>query len=157
MVARVVGCPFSPEACPMSVAAENLLETELNERLRMETGWEDVGKGLSQILFGYLTLVLGIGIGVGLIVLSVGNMGHQPGRPPGRPSMASLWQLYIGLGVLSVVGLLSYLFILAGQFRCMLGAAERHGARWFMFACITCLLIGPGLNIASGIAGVGIQ
>jgi hypothetical protein len=58
--------------------------------------------------------------------------------------------LYLGLGILSVIGLISYGIIVGGQFKCMMGAAERHGARWFMFICIACLSFGPAFEIASG-------
>jgi hypothetical protein len=51
-----------------------------------------------------------------------------------------------------VVGLISYSIIVGGQFKCMLHAAERHGARWFMFLCIACLFLGPAFQMASGIA-----
>ena len=33
-----------------------------------------------------------------------------------------------------------------------MGAAERNGARWFMFTCIVCVFLGPMFHIASGIA-----
>ena len=36
---------------------------ELNERLRMETGWRDVSSGLAMVLWGYLVFFLGTVIG----------------------------------------------------------------------------------------------
>jgi hypothetical protein len=128
------------------------ISTELNERLRMEVGWHDVGKGLTQVLFGYLTGFLGTAIGIGLVMLSLYGSGDNMSRA--RPSLGSLWQFYIGMGILSVVGLISYVFILGGQFKCMMGAAERNGARWFMFMCITSLIIGAAFHLASGVAGL---
>src|SRR5262249_44622668 len=138
---------------PMSVSVEHELSAELNERLRMEVGWQDVGKGLSQVLFGYVTIFVGVAVGVGLVLISPYGMGGQI-RTGRTPSLASLWQFYIGMGILSVIGLIGYIIIIGGQFKCMMGAAERHGARWFMFACITCLLIGPAFHFTSGFAGL---
>jgi hypothetical protein len=35
-----------------------------------------------------------------------------------------------------------------------MGAPERYHAKWLMFACMTCIIMGPALNVASSIAGV---
>ena len=73
-------------------------------------------------------------------------------RKNAKPSNGSLWQLYLGLGILSITGIISYGIIVGGQFKCLLHAPERHGARWFMFLCIACLFLGPTFHVASGIA-----
>jgi len=126
-------------------------ELEFNERLRMERGWGEVAKGLSQVLIGYGVLFLGTVIGVGLVVIAV--FGFQETLfKGGKPSNAMWWEFYLGCGILSVIGLISFGIIVGGQFRCMLHAAERHGARWFMFLCIACLFLGPMFHFASGIA-----
>jgi hypothetical protein len=132
---------------------EDRLSPELNQRLRMEVGWQDVGKGLTQVVMGYLVGFVGTAIGVGLVLLALYGMGDNVSRTQ-KPSLVSLWQFYIGLGILSVIGLIAYVFILGGQFKCIMGAAERHGARWFMFLCITSLIIGPAFHLASGIGGL---
>jgi len=75
-------------------------------------------------------------------------------RGAGRlPSLGAMWMLYIGLGILSVVGTFGYLITMAGQWRCLQGASERHGARWMMFFCLTCLFAVPTLNAAACIGG----
>jgi hypothetical protein len=129
-------------------------ELDFNERLRMEVGWDDVGSGLSRVLFGYCVLLLGTGLGIGMVLLSLYGLADGPAPKPGlgRPSNFSLWLLYLGMGILSVIGLISYCIIVGGQFRCMMGAAERHGARWFMFICIACLFFAPAFEFASGVA-----
>jgi hypothetical protein len=124
---------------------------EMNERLRSELGWTEVSKGLSKVLIGYAVMLLGILVGLGLLLMSVYGMGEELKRSK-MPSNTSMWQFYIGLAILGLVGIFGYGMIIAGQFRCMMGASERHGARWFMFFCITCLFFGPALNIAAGIA-----
>src|SRR5215470_5520446 len=43
---------------------------------------------------------------------------------------------------------------MSGQWRCLHGSSERHGARWLMFFCLTALLAGPVINGASMWGGV---
>jgi hypothetical protein len=130
-------------------------ELEFNDHLRMELGWGDVAKGLNQVLFGYGVFILGVTLGAGLLVIGLFSM-LDPGaalhKPAAKPSNASLWMIYLGLGILSVIGLISYGIIVGGQFKCMMGAAERHGARWCMFLTIACLFLGPAFNVAAGIS-----
>ena len=57
---------------------------------------------------------------MGLIVLAVYGIGEEAVRQGRKPSNATLWKLYIGLGILSVIGLISYSIIIGGQFKCML-------------------------------------
>jgi hypothetical protein len=133
---------------------EQDISRELNERLRMETGWNDVVSGLGKVLLGYLIFIIGAIVGTGLIVGSAVSWIFAEGaRAGGLPPMGAIWMLWIGLGILSVVGTWGYLTIIAGQWMCLHGASERHGARWMMFFCLTALLAIPALDIASGIGG----
>jgi hypothetical protein len=126
-------------------------EVEFNERLRMELGWGDVAAGLGKVLIGYTVLFVGVSIGVGLLVVAF--IGFQADVAKGlKPSNGHWWELYLGLGILKVIGIISMGIIIGGQFKCMLHAAERHGARWFMFMCIACLFLGPAFQVAAGIA-----
>ncbi len=103
-------------------------EAEFNERLRMELGWGDVAKGLMQVLMGYGVLIAGTVLGVGLIALAIySNVVEELARKNAKPSNGSLWQLYLGLGILSITGIISYGIIVGGQFKCLLHAPERHG------------------------------
>jgi hypothetical protein len=145
----------------MHYEVEHDPELDFNEQLRMEMGWGEVATGLNKVLFGYGTMFLGTTIGFGLVAIGLWGLGgvmpDEMGRRSvtanaPRPALSNLWALYGGLGILSVIGLISYAIILGGQFRCMLGAAERHGARWFMFLCIACVFLGPLFHFASGIS-----
>jgi len=128
---------------------------ELNERLRMETGWKDVSSGLAMVLWGYLVFFLGTLVGVGMVVYSAYGWLFGPGARAGRlPPLSTIWMFYIGLGILSVIGTFGYLIVMTGQWKCQHGAPERNGARWLMFFCLVCLLAGPALNIASYIGGM---
>jgi hypothetical protein len=133
-------------------------ERDFNNQLRMELGWGDVAGGLSKVLFGYGILFAGTFIGLGLVLLSMFELGDEVTKDVGKKvlhpkaTLGSLWALYAGLGILSVIGLISYCIILGGQFRCMMGAADRHGARWMMFLCIACVFLGPAFHFASGVS-----
>jgi hypothetical protein len=133
-------------------------ERDFNNQLRMELGWGDVASGLSKVLFGYGVLFLGTFIGVGLLMLSMYQLGDEFSKEVGKKtlgqkaSLGSLWAMYTGIGILSVIGLISYCIVLGGQFRCMMGAADRHGARWMMFLCIACVFLGPAFHFASGVS-----
>jgi hypothetical protein len=134
----------------MNYETEQDPELEFNEQLRMELGWGEVASGLTQVLVGYGAMFIGTTVGVGLVVFALFGLGDRGIHA--KPALGSLWALYSGLGILSVIGLISYGIIIGGQFKCMMGAAERHGARWFMFLCIACVFLGPVFHIASGIA-----
>jgi hypothetical protein len=127
-------------------------ELDFNERLRMEQGWGDVSNGLAKVLFGYGTLILGTVIGLGMVLISLYGLSDGPMPKGAKPSNFSYWMLYLGLGILSVIGIISYSIIVGGQFKCMMGTPERNGARWLMFMAIACLFFGPAFEIASGIA-----
>jgi hypothetical protein len=123
-----------------------------NEQLRMEFGWNGVAGGLTHVLFGYAAAIVATAVGLGLIFLALHTGLEGAMKRGAKPAISSVWQLYLGLGVLSLGGLLSYGFIVGGQFRCMFYASERHMARWFMLLCIACLFLGPACQIASFIA-----
>jgi hypothetical protein len=126
-------------------------EISLEDQLRLEPTWDDVARGLRKVVVGYLVLLAGIAVASALIVGSVLSMGGF-GRPPARLSIGAMWQFYLGLGVLSVTSLVSWGMVLAGKFRCLLNAPERHLARWFIFLCVFCIFVGPIFNTAAGIA-----
>jgi hypothetical protein len=80
--------------------------------------------------------------------------GSGDGEELRMPTLDRVWIFYIGLGILSIVGTFGYLFVLAGQWRCLMGSPERHGARWLMFFATTCLFFAPAINVASFIGGM---
>jgi hypothetical protein len=117
-----------------------------------ELGWSDVGSGLSRILLGFLCSVLTTALGAGIILLVV--LGPKMGMITKISKNAVDAFVLIGGGVIIIGSLFSYGLVLVGKWRCLSYAPERGGAKWWMFACILCLLAGPGLNaIASSGAG----
>jgi hypothetical protein len=126
-------------------------ETNLDDQLRLECGWTDVARGLRQIVLGYLVLIVSVLAGAFLVVASTIQMGGF-GKGPWRPTIGGLWQFYLGLAILGVAGLFCWGVVLAGKFKCLLNAPERHGARWLMFLCLSGTLIGPTFNFAARLA-----
>jgi hypothetical protein len=129
----------------------NTSRAPVDDPLKYELGWKDVASALGRILLGYLLLLACAILGV-LLIVYVGlqvlmrnpNNGHD---------LAALWTLLGGLGVMGLLGMGSYGLILTGKLQCALHAPDRFGCRWFMFACLTCMVFGPVLNIAISIGG----
>src|SRR5204863_2302728 len=65
-----------------------------------------------------------------------------------------VWYFYIGLAILKVSGLLAWGLILAGQWRCLMSSSERKGARWIIFFCMTCVVMGPVLHMVAWFGGL---
>jgi uncharacterized membrane protein len=126
-------------------------EPSARASLLFEPGWPDVRQGLGLILRGYFVMIAAILLVAAVFVFLFG-------LDPADRSKTS-WQvrdigLFLGLGALAVGSLYSYGCIVVGHWRCLMNAPERHGAKWLMFACITCVLAGPALNFASGLSGI---
>lgn len=124
-----------------------------NDHLRREFGWLDVRSGLGRILFGYLILIGGTIVAGGLVAAAVihvikTGMAH-PGQAPKKLDLSFLWLFYLGLGLMSLVSLFGYGSIIIGYWRCLVNVPERHGARWLLFTSMTCLLMGPAINIVA--------
>jgi hypothetical protein len=141
----------------MSIASPEMvrgqvLARELNDTLRMELGWEEVAKGLTRVLCGYGVWVVGGVMGVVLALVPLLEMGTK--FRPDKLTVAHMWYMYAGLGLVSVASLFANGLILAGQWKCVLNASERGWARWWMFLCLVTLAMGPALSIASTFGGL---
>lgn len=126
-----------------------------NDHLRQELGWSEVRSGLGRILLGYLIIVGGSILAGGLIAVAIVHMiktagAARPGQGPKNLDIGFLWIFYLGLGAMCLITLFGYASILIGHWRCLINVPERKGARWLLFASITCLLMGPALNLAAG-------
>src|SRR5260370_21264952 len=126
---------------------------DLSRPLQSEFGWAEVGKGLTRILIGYAIAVVGTTFGVGVFVFAA--MGQQTQAVPKGNQNSKLLIFMLGIGVLALTSLFSYGFILAGKWRCLMNAPERHAAKWLIFACMLCMVIGPVLNILFSLGGEG--
>jgi hypothetical protein len=124
----------------------------LDDLLRREPCWHDVRSGLGRLLFGYLFWIVasffcGALMGIGI----AGIAGHGADS---KPPLGYLWSFYLGMGLLGLVWPIGYGFVLTGIWRCLVNVPERRWAKWFLFACMTCLLMGPALNFIAGTGGV---
>src|SRR6266699_2741301 len=99
--------------------------------LQAEFGWTEVGKGLTRILIGYFIAVLGIAAGVAVLLLAA--YGHQHEAVAKGNKNTTLLILMLAIGLIGLSSLFSYGFILAGKWRCLMNAPERHAAKWLIF------------------------
>jgi hypothetical protein len=128
---------------------------DLGNPLHMEFGWRAVANGLSRVLFGYFLMVLGWTIGGAALFYAVYHRELEAGSKLSKQS-SSLF-IFFGIGFLGLASLISYGFIIAGKWRCIMNAPERHAAKWLMFLCILCLLVSPALHIIFSLSGEGAE
>jgi hypothetical protein len=120
------------------------------EKLRMEVGWYEVGRGLGRILLGYSMLLGSAAAGIGLMVLAFTKMNANSTKV--NLGLEAL--VFIGAGIMMLVSPIAYGYIVAGHWRCLKSAPERHWSRWFIFSSITCVIMGPAINITCSVTGV---
>lgn len=125
------------------------ISSELNAHLRKEQSWADVASGLGRVLFGYLALVIGWFAAAAFFYAS-----FMPVIAGKTMKIEHMWYFYIGVATLKITGLASWGLILAGQWRCLMSSSERNGARWIMFFCMTCVVMGPVLHILAWLGGL---
>ena len=137
----------------MSIAIDQAEPIYLDvQNLRMEAGWYEVAKGLNRIFLGYLFLVLGMGIIGGLVGFAVAHMVAKPNDKGAMLGFEVTCMVAIG----AVILLTGYCYgkIVLGHWNCLKHAPERYGAKWMIFACITCVVMGPALNVSCSVGGV---
>jgi hypothetical protein len=105
-----------------------------------EFGWDEVHRGLGQILVGQVIWVVCALLGALLCSILSTEPGPRPFHVP--TDFKSDFRLYwlVITGLIAAVG---YRYLLAGKWRCLLNAPERNGLRWIMFACITGIATAP--------------
>lgn len=127
-----------------------------NDHLRREFCWTEVRSGLGRILLGYLILIGGFIVAGSLLAAAIIQVikagGIQPGMAPRRLNISVLWFFYGGLGLLAVASLFGYGSIVIGYWRCLINVPERNGARWLLFTSMTCVLMGPAINLVASFA-----
>jgi hypothetical protein len=116
----------------------------------LETGWQQISKGLSLVVRGYLVLVIGGALGAVLVWLADGGGPPLPGLEVSRADSDSL--LLLGVLTLGVTALLSYGLVLVGQWRCLMYAPQRQSAKELMYVCINVVLLASLLNLVGACA-----
>jgi hypothetical protein len=121
-------------------------------QLRVESGWYEVANGLTRMLLGNLIIMGSWFVGVGLFVLAFFGI-------PGKNDKL-INDVYFEVTCYGAVALIllgsswGYGMIVLGQWKCLKNASERHGCRWLIFSSMTCVLMGPTLNIGCSWGGV---
>jgi hypothetical protein len=106
-----------------------------------EFGWDEVHRGLGQIVIGQV-----IWGACGLLTVLLGwllSPAVGPTHPFHVPSDFKDEFRLIGLVIIGMITAVGYRFSIAGKWRCLLNAPERNGLRWIMFACITGIVTAP--------------
>jgi len=107
-----------------------------------DSRWQAIAAGLQLVAAGYCALILGSAAALVLVWLAVvGRAAPAGGGGHGDNSLS----LLVGLTVL-LTAALSYGLVLAGQWRCLMYAPHRHGAKEFMYVSFHCLIVGAVLN-----------
>ncbi len=125
------------------------ISSDLNNALRAEKAWVEVARGLGKVLLGYAALIAGWLVAAAFLYSCYAPILN---RKPLK--IEHMWYFYIGLAVLKITGLLSWGLILAGQWRCLMSSSERKGAKWVIFFCMTCVVMGPVLHMLAWFGGL---
>ena len=125
------------------------ISTDFNAVLHGERTWDRVSAGLGRTMIGYAVGFLGLCIGLGLSATSIWQMMHGK-----TMKIEHIWMFYIGLAVLNLSWLFAWGLIVGGHFQCLMSSTERHGAKWIIFFCLTCVIMGPALYFLSWFAGM---
>jgi hypothetical protein len=122
---------------------ERLLATRAEGELLAETGWEEVSKGLMRIFFAHMLLIGTIVLFVVVLVIagSAVDMAN-----PGTKVTTLLVVGMLGLALVFGMAIISAGMIIYGQWRCLMFAPERCGAKLLMFGVLFCTITGPALS-----------
>jgi hypothetical protein len=130
-------------------------EEATKDPLRSEFGWPEVGKGLNSILLGYAIGVVGVFLGVSMLLFAMPTDEMRDLIKGNHNTVELVMLLTVGFILLS--SLFSYAMILRGKWKCLMNAPERHAAKWLIFACMLCMVLGPVLSIFTSVGGEGAQ
>lgn len=125
------------------------ISSELNQSLRNEKAWIEVAGGLGKVLIGYGALVFGWLIAAAFFYACFAPLlNNKPMK------LEHTWFFYIGVTTIILTGMLSWSMIIAGQWACLMNSPERRGARWIIFFCMTCVVMGPVLHKLAWFGGL---
>lgn len=125
---------------------------EIDRKHNSELGWLEVSKGLRLILIGYVIWIVTIVLAVWMLIAAA-SLGQKLAKANAQVNWGEII-MFVTVIVLGLIGLYTYIMVLVGQWRC-LHAPERAGAKWFIFVCMTCIILAPMLDFASGFLGGG--
>ena len=111
----------------------------------VESGWQEISRGLGHVVWGYAVLIGGCLLGAGLLWLALDGRvvtGWAGATEQDRESVLALGVLTLGL-----TAFLSYGLVLMGQWRCLMYAPERQNAKELMYLCLNCVFLASALNV----------
>lgn len=135
----------------MALSLSRLVPVRTSLRIRRETGWPDVARGLTLIFRGYVLFVVCMLLGAGLLWL-IADRHSEMGRLTKK--LLGSWEagVYLGLAIGLGGPFLAGGMVLLGRWRCLSYAPERHGAKSLILCCTTSLLLGLVLLVAGVLA-----
>lgn len=113
--------------------------------LRQEHGWPLVASGLMRVVAGHLIMVGASIATLVVIIFTLGTANPQKVQDAFHDDTTLLFLAVMGLGIASLIG---YYYLLTGKWICAASSPERHNAKWFIFACMVCILLGPALSLS---------
>jgi hypothetical protein len=116
-----------------------------------DTGWSDVSNGMQQVALGWGLLLGGLIMGGALFWLGTAGYPWVIRLAKGPFDQTAI--VLTGLGILGLALIIGYGAILIGQWRCLMHAPERQGAKELMLVCITCIIGGSLLTLAAPFLG----
>jgi hypothetical protein len=122
--------------------------------LRIEYGWREVSGALTKILLGYFILVVGCIAGACVFVVALRGRELEI-LPKGTNKNTVELVMWVGGLLLAASSLISYGMVMVGKWRCLMNAPERRAAKWLMFTCILCMLVGPVMQVMFSVGGEG--
>lgn len=125
------------------------ISAELNRAIRSEGSWERVGGGLGKVLFGYGIFTLGLLLAGACVVAAI-----EPLLAKKALKTKHIWLFYLGGGIQGLASLAAWLTVINGQFECCMNVTERRGARWVIFFCLCCVVMGPLLKFTAWFGGL---
>jgi hypothetical protein len=131
---------------------ERLYATRAEGEMLAETGWEEVSKGLLRILFAHLLLIGTIALFIFVLVF-VGT--EVDLANPGNKVTSLLVVAMVGSALVFGMALISAGMIVYGQWRCLMFAPERGGAKLLMFGVLFCTITGPALSTSFALSQWG--
>jgi hypothetical protein len=109
-------------------------------------GWNEVRRGLHSLLLGYLLCAGCAALAAALVFFLLVEIAN-PSRTLSDGDASTI--LFAGGGVILLLMGVSFSVLVRGKWLCLMYAPEQHGAKWWMFASILCVLVGPSMNIVA--------
>jgi hypothetical protein len=114
-------------------------------QFNVESGWQEICRGLGHVVWGYAVLVGGCLLGAGLLWLALD--GRLITTWAGATVQDRQSVLALGVLTLGLTAFVSYGMVLTGQWRCLMYAPERQSAKELMYLCLNCVFLASGLNV----------